>query len=149
MMSIRHRDSLLNVVKSTKPRLRTRFLFIFKLFLKKCLKYILMGVLYNCSEGGTQGETKMKNTVKKDYIIKKIKEESVFHNLQPKVINVTDESINVAMIHKTTGMVEYVLRFCNDWVIKYDCFDHYTTAYELAIFERIARESANLKEDAE
>ena len=93
----------------------------------------------------------MKNTVKKDYIIKKIKEEPIFDSLQPKVINVTDDSINVAMVHKRTGLVEYVLRFnvFNGWVVKYDCCDHFTTAYELSIFERIAKESANLKEDAE
>lgn len=77
---------------------------------------------------------------RKNYIIKSIKEQPMFSNMNPVCINSTDEDINIAMVGINTGCVNYVLRFnvLGGWVIKYDCFDHYTSAYELLKLEEIA-----------
>ena len=77
---------------------------------------------------------------KKQQIINGIKSNGIFNSMNPKCINIEDDLINIAMVHKKTGCVEYVLAFNTKYgfVTKYDCFDHNTSAYELKLFENIS-----------
>ena len=81
--------------------------------------------------------TKLKRA---SYIINAIKEERIFDSMKPICINTTEDDVNIAMVNKNTGMIQYILRFNVDggWLVKYDCFDHYTSAYELGKLEQIA-----------
>lgn len=93
----------------------------------------------------------MKNQDTKNYIINEIKKEEIFKSLKPIYVSGNEERISIAMVHEKTKGVEYVLEFNTKYgfVIKYDCFDHHTTAYELAKFERIAVGVKLLRKDAE
>ena len=90
----------------------------------------------------------MKTQDNKKFIIDSIKNEEIFRGLKPVIVSANEDRISVAMVSKGTGAVDYVLEFSIKYhfVIKYDCFDHLTSAYELEKFERIAH---NIGKDAE
>ena len=93
----------------------------------------------------------MKTQDAKNFIINNIKKQELFKHLKPVFVSGSEERICIAMTHTRTKGVEYVLEFNikSGYVIKYDCFDHLTTAYELSIYEHIAHKVKDFIKDAE
>ena len=93
----------------------------------------------------------MKTQDAKNFIINNIKKQELFRSLKPVYVSGNEQRICIAMTHVKTKGVEYVLEFNieSGYVIKYDCFDHLTSAYELSIYEYIARQVKEYLEDAE